>query len=136
MTAFGPFGSAFEGHDSLPRLIGIGMCNVHCICLLNLKDDVCTDYFQEVYANCDILHRQNITDSNKTFWSRSRGSLIGSDSNSWLVATTPGDSDSAPLVCRMGTRLILTPIELPRYLRRHVKNLYSGSSVGRNWSHV
>ena len=96
-------------------------------------------YFQEVHANCDILHRQNITDSNKTFRSQSRGSLIGSDSDSWLVAMTPGDSDSgsdsAPLVCRMGTRLILTPIELPRCLRRHVKNLYSGSSIGRNWSH-
>ena len=46
-----------------------------------------------------------ITDSNKTFRSRSRGKLIDSDpdSESWLVATTPGDSDagsdsdSAPL---------------------------------------
>ena len=40
-----------------------------------------------------------MTDSNKTFQSRSRGSLIDSDSNSWLGATTPGDSGShsAPL---------------------------------------
>ena len=35
-----------------------------------------------------------ITDSNKAFCSRSRGSLIDSDSDSLLIATTPGDSDS------------------------------------------
>ena len=43
-----------------------------------------------------------ITDSNKTFRSRSRCNLIDSDpdSNSWLVASTPGDSDSGWLRLR------------------------------------
>ena len=53
MTAFGPFGSAFEWHGSLPRLIGI------YVYLLNLKDDICAEYFQNVHANSP-LHRRII----------------------------------------------------------------------------
>ena len=59
------------------------------------KNDVCRDYFQKVHVHSPFLGE--FTDSNKTLsWSRSRGSLIGSDSDfdSWLVATTLGDSDS------------------------------------------
>ena len=51
MTTFDPFGS---GMVPRPRLIGI------CVYLLNLKDDVCTDYFQKVHANCP-LHRRIIS---------------------------------------------------------------------------
>ena len=45
------------------------------------------------------LYRQIISQVTKTFRRRSWGSFIDSDSDSWLVTTTPGDSDSdsAPL---------------------------------------
>ena len=87
-----------------------------------------------------------ITDSNKTFWSRSRGNLIDSDpdSDSRLVATTPGDSDSdsAPLVkilrtlwwCRIGYFVSLvvpaptpqappvaTPLQKQSTIRLHIR---------------
>ena len=44
-----------------------------------------------------------ITDSNKTFRSRSRGILINldSDSASWFLATSPRDSDSILLLKRL-----------------------------------
>ena len=95
---FEPLGSAFEGHGSLPLL------NNYVCKPTEFKDDICTDYFQNVIVHASPpLHTyaNYITNSNKTFRSRSRGSLIGSDS--WLVATTPGDSnsDSAPLVFRL-----------------------------------
>ena len=49
MTAFDSLRSGFEGYDSPPRLIRI------CVYILNLKDNVCIDYFQKVHAN-SFLH--------------------------------------------------------------------------------
>ena len=46
---------------------------------------------QKVNANSPLIGNY-ITDSNKTFYSRGRGSVV--DSDSWLVVMTPGDSDS------------------------------------------
>ena len=92
MVAFGPLGSAFEGHGSSPP----GNTD---ICLpKEFKDDICTDYFQNVPANSP-LHRQTvgITDS-KHSGVGVEAVLFDSVSDSWLVATTPGDSESAPLV--------------------------------------
>ena len=57
-------------------------------------DAICMDYLQKVHGNSPSAKANYITDSNKTFQSRSRGSLIDSDSNAWLVATTASDSDS------------------------------------------
>ena len=54
MTAFRPFGSAFEGQGSPPPVNSI------CVYFLNLKDDACTDYFQKVHANYP-LHRRIIS---------------------------------------------------------------------------
>ena len=68
-----------------PRLIR------KCVYLLNLK----TASAQNLSKKCVSPAEANcITDSNKTFRGRSRGSFIDSDSDSWLAATTPGDSDS------------------------------------------
>ena len=88
MNTFDPLGSAFEGHGSPPSVN-------RYVCIPSEGKNVCTDYFQK---SMQIYPAQEnyITDSNTTFRSRSRGSLIGSDSDSdsWLVATTPGDSGS------------------------------------------
>ena len=68
-TIFGRFGGAWPRLVPLdpalkvmaprPRLIGI------CVYLLNLKDDVCTDYFQKVHANA--LHRNLIALEQRNF---------------------------------------------------------------------
>ena len=55
MTAFDPFGSAFEGHGS-PTPV-----NRYMYIPPELKkNDVCTDYFQKLHANSP-LHRQIIS---------------------------------------------------------------------------
>ena len=68
------------------------------ICMpAEFKADICSEYLKKYMQILPcIWQTRYITDSNTTFRSRSRGSLV--DSDSWLVATTPGDPDSAPLL--------------------------------------
>ena len=54
MTAFGPPGSAFEGHGSPPPV------NTYMCMPTEFKDDICTDYFQKVHAKSP-MHRQIIS---------------------------------------------------------------------------
>ena len=101
-----PLGSAFEGHGSPPP-VNKYMCMPH-----EFKRRCLHRLFPKSAYKFSPAQANYITDSNKTFRSRSRGRLIGSDSDSdsWLVATTPGDfdsgSDSAPLVQGIATEHI------------------------------
>ena len=54
MAAFGPLGSAFEGHGSPPSVITC--MRIHT----EFKADIYTDYLQKVHANFP-LHRQVIS---------------------------------------------------------------------------
>ena len=89
MAAFGPLGLAFEGHVFPPpvdtyRYVHTHLQNVKTISAQIISKSACS--FSSAEANY-------ITDTNKMFQSRSRGSLIDFDS----------DSDSAPL--SLGMRL-------------------------------
>ena len=98
MTALNLFGSGFEGHGSPPP------ANRYMCIPPEFKRRCLNRLFPKSACKFPHTWANYITDSNKMFRSRSRGSLIGSnsDSDSLLVATTPGDSNSdsgsAPLL--------------------------------------
>ena len=102
MAAFGPLGSAYEGHG--PRLRLLRMC---VAVPTEFKDNISAQLIFKKCMHFSPAKVNNIKDVNKPSRSWSRSSLIDSDSDfdSWLVATTPGDSDSdsgsdsEPLVC-------------------------------------
>ena len=87
-----------------------------------MEDDICKD-FKKLHANSS-LQRQIISQIRaKAFRSQSRGSLVDSvsDSHSWLVATTPGDSNSdscipqlqcTSLEASLGDRVVATMMSL------------------------
>ena len=88
---------------------------MQCAYLLNLKDNVCAYYFQKVHVNVSSAWAKYITDSNKIFWSQSRGNLVDSDSDSdsCIIATTPGDSDSDSDSASLVRRKIISCGEQP-----------------------
>ena len=86
IAAFDFFGSAFEGHGSPPP-VNSYMC-VHP----ESKNDVCKDYFQkkgmQVLLRVGVLYhrfKQSVPESESRQFE---------DSDTWLIATTPGVSDS------------------------------------------
>ena len=92
MTAFDPLASAFEGHGSSPPVK-----RYECI-PLEFKRRCLNRLFPKSACEFSPAWANYITDSNTTFRSQSRGSLIDSDSDSDFLhaATTPGDSAPTP----------------------------------------
>ena len=100
ITAFDPFGSGIEGRSSPPPV------NRYTRISPEFKRQCLYRLFPKRACKFSHTLANYITNSTKTFRSRSQGSLIDSDSDfdPWLVAMTPSNSDSdsgsdsAPLI--------------------------------------